>query len=391
MTEYGVTAQGFRRKLYSECLEERIAKAKEKFGVNIDVSETSFLGLLIRNLAWDEASLWELAEKVYYSAYVNSSEGTSLDDVGMYLTITRRPATQSKGKIKIKGVSGTKVSKGFRVATSDNIIFETVEDVEIKNTVAEVGIVSIGYGKENNVGEKTITEIVNPMIGIDEVINEEQTENGLDIETDTEFRERYKKSYSRGGGSTVPAIRASLLDIDNVADADVRENITMHEQDGIPPKSLACFIYGGDDDVIARAIYKNKPAGIEAFGETYINIKDEKGMIHKIGFTRAKVKEIYVKVKLKIEEDYKGDDVVKRSVINYIGGTDDNGIRYNGLKLGKDVIIAKVLNSIMALGGVADAQIELSTDDKTYKKENIIIDKNTIARTNIEKVVVSHV
>src|SRR5574344_1663656 len=94
--KYGVTKYGFRRKLYSEALQERITRAKRVFGVNIDTSETSFLGKFIRNAAWDEAILWEEIEKVYFSAYVNSSEGADLDSVGQYLTITRRPAVRAK-------------------------------------------------------------------------------------------------------------------------------------------------------------------------------------------------------------------------------------------------------------------------------------------------------
>lgn len=389
--KYGVTKYGFRRKLYSEALSERMSRAKEVFGVNIDLSETSFLGKLIRNLSWDETELWELAEDVYYSAFVNSAEGTGLDDVGMYLTITRRPAVKSKGTLTIYGTSGTKVAKGFRVSTTDNIMFETVEDTVIVKGQIEVPIISIGAGKGNNVAEKSITEIINPQLGIDKVINLEQTEGGLDVETDDEFRERYKKSYSRGGGSTVPAIHAALLDIDNVADADVRENVMMEEVDGLPPKSVACYIFGGDDNEIAKVIYENKSAGIQAFGETVIDVEDKKGIKHKIGFTRAKVQNIWVKLRLTKAGGYKGDDAIKRAVINYIGGIDDDGIEYSGLKLGNDVIYSRVLGAIMCLGGVADAEILLSTDGKDYVSENIIIDKNTIARTSIERVVIENV
>ena len=199
---YGVTPYGFRRKLYAEALTERISRAKEVFGVNIDTSETSFLGKLIRNMAWDEAGLWERIEEVYFSAYVNSSEGTGLDNVGQYLTITRRPAVKSKGILTIKGMDGTKVPKGFRVATKDGVAFETVEDIVIANGQVDVGIVSVAAGKSNNVSENAITEIVNPGFGIHSIFNDCATEGGLNIETDKEFRARYKKSYSRDGSAT---------------------------------------------------------------------------------------------------------------------------------------------------------------------------------------------
>lgn len=387
---YGVTKYGFRRKLYSEALAERITRAKRVFGVNIDTSETSFLGKFIRNISWDEAEIWERMEEVYFSSFVNSSEGTGLDSVGQYLTITRRPAVKSKGILTVKGSNDTLVPKGFRVSTKDGVIFETTEDAVIKNGSVDIPIISVAAGKTNNVGSESLTEIVNPAFGISEVINKEDTEGGLDIETDKEFRERYKKSYSRVGGSTVPAITAALLDIDSVVDAEVVENTTMTTIDGIPPKSIACYVFGGSDEEIRDTIFQNKAAGIEAFGDTYVYKEDSKGKKHKIGFTRAKVTDVYVKISLKKDESYKGDDAVKRAVINYIGGIDKDNIEYNGLKLGKNVILSKVIGSIMCMGGVADVTVSLSTTNSDYKEQTIVIEKNHIARTRPDRIVISY-
>lgn len=387
---YGVTPYGFRRKLYAEALTERISRAKEVFGVNIDTSETSFLGKLIRNMAWDEAGLWERIEEVYFSAYVNSSEGTGLDNVGQYLTITRRPAVKSKGILTIKGMDGTKVPKGFRVATKDGVAFETMEDIVIANGQVDVGIVSVAAGKSNNVSENAITEIVNPGFGIHSIFNDCATEGGLNIETDKEFRARYKKSYSRGGGSTVPALTAALLDIDSVVDAEVVENVTMDTINGIPPKSLACYVFGGSDEQVAEAIFQNKAAGIEAFGDRYVDQEDAKGRKHKIGFTRAKVDDVYVNLKLVKDENFKGEGAVKRAVLNYIGGIDEDGIEYAGLKLGKDVVLSKVIGAVMCLGGVADVAVELSKDGKSYIEATVEIPKNHIARTAPSKVMIRY-
>lgn len=388
---YGVTAIGFRRKLYSDCLQDRIDRARRVFGVNIDTSETSFLGKLIRNAAWDEAYLWELAESVYLSPFVNSAEGTSLDNVGQYLTITRRPATKSKGIIRIFGDAGTQIAKGFKVASKSGAIFETLEDAKIVEEYIDVPIASIEMGKGANVDKETVTEVVNPTFGVTSVTNLEETKGGMDVESDREFRERYKKSYSRVGGSTVPAMTAALLDIDSVVDCEVRENVEMVEIDGIPPKSVACFVYGGEDDEIIKTIYDNKPAGIQAFGSTVKDVEDKKGNIHKIGFTRAKVQKIFVKAKVTKDEEYKGDEVVRRSIIAYIGGFDDDGVEYAGLKLGEDVVYSKLLGKIMCPDGVKDVDLSISKteNEEDYVKANIEIPKDTIAVTEVEIIEVS--
>ena len=385
--EYGVTQYGFRRKLYSEILADKMTKAREVFGVNIDTSETSFLGLLIRNAAWEDATLWEYLEQVYYSPFVDSAEGTGLDNVGMYLTITRRPATKSKGLLKIIGTNGTLVPKGFKVSTADGKIFETLQDVEI-NGDTFVSIESIVAGKQSNVNAGTVTEIINPLFGVDSVINVEAIEGGLDVETDNEFRKRYKESYSRVGGSTVPAITAALLDIDKVVDVDVRENVTMETVDGIPPKAFECFVYGGEDDDIFKAIFDNKAAGIEAFGTITKNIEDNKGNLHKIGFTRPKEVEIWVKLQIVKDDDYKGDEALKRTVINYIGGFDSDNLEYKGLSLGQDVTYSKLISAIMCPGGILDVDVFLSTDGQNWTQDNIEIARDEIARVSLDRIVI---
>lgn len=388
---YGVTEKGFRRKLYSEAVEERIMRAKRVFGVNIDTSETSFLGKLIRNYAWDEASLWELAEDVYNSAFVNAAEGQDLDSVGQYLTISRRPAQRSMGILTIFGASGTVIPKGFRVSTDSGKVFETIEEVTIVDKKIDVKIASIGRGKDTNVLKNTLTKIVNPILGVISVTNAEDTSGGADIETDKEFRERYKKSYSKAGGSTVPALTSALLDIDSVIDAEVIENTTMEEVNGIPPKAFECFVFGGKEGDIIDAIFRNKSAGIEAHGKIVKEVTDSKGRVHKIGYTKAESKYIYVDIKLKREENYKGDDAIKRAVINYIGGVDQDGITYKGLKLGETVSYAKLVGAVMCGGTVKDAAITIGVDGKTYKPENIEIERNTIARTDVSKIRISYV
>nr|DAX75124.1 MAG TPA: Baseplate wedge protein [Caudoviricetes sp.] len=385
---YGVTQYGFRRKLYNECLSERITRAREVFGVKIDTSETSFLGKLIRNAAWDEAYMWEIAESVYMSPFVNYAEGTGLDAVGQYLTITRRPAAKSKGVITVYGTKDTLVPAGFRVATPSGIEFLTTEFAYIGNDGrVDIPIESVIAGNNTNAQAEEINQIVNPTFGIDRVMNAMYTEGGMDVETDEEFRLRYKKSYSRVGGSTVPAMTAAILDIDDVVDCEVRENVTMEEVDGIPPKSVACFVFGGSDDDITNTIYNNKPAGIEAFGDTYKYIEDKKGIKHKIGFTRAKEVKIKVNISLTKTEDYPGDNVIKRAVLGYIGGVDDDNVEYAGLKLGEDVIYNKLIAKVLCPGGVADAKVSIgASPDFNMVKETITLDKNSIAVTSFDQI-----
>ena len=185
---------------------------------------------------------------------------------------------------------------------------------------------------------------------------------------------------------------AALLDINEVVDCEVRENVTMKTLDGMPPKSVACFVFGGSDDDIAKTIYDNKPAGIEAYGEIYKWIEDKKGIKHKIGFTRAKEVKIKVNISLSKTEDYPGDDVIKRAILGYIGGVDSDNVEYAGLKLGEDVIYNKLIAKVLCPGGVSDATVTIGpSPDYKMATKTIEIARNEIAVTSTELIRISYV
>lgn len=389
MTRYGVTEHGFRRKLFSEILRDKRALAKETLGEDIDLSNTSFLGLLIENQSEAEATLWEKMEDVYLSAFVGYATGQSLDAGGEYITLSRRPATQSKGFVTIDGDNGVEVDIGFRVTTSKgDVIFITTEKSTIVDGSAEVPVISVAAGETTNVSEMAINKIVNPMMGVSKVYNTRATEGGLDIETDAEFRLRYQLSTSKGGGSTTDAIRAALLDMDNVVDAFVKENVSMEELDGLPPKTIACYVFGSDDEEVARTILDYKSGGIQAFGETYVSLEDEQGEVHQIGFTRPNEVGVYVKISISPGEGIKNTETYTRAVLNYIGGEDEEGIRYKGLKLGEDVVISRIMSAVTCLGGVADIEVKIGTSPGSYQGNNIKVSTNQIAR--VAKVVIDY-
>ncbi|PJH69497.1 phage baseplate protein, partial [Salmonella enterica subsp. enterica serovar Typhimurium] len=84
------------------------------------------------------------------------------------------------------------------------------------------------------------------------------------------------------------------LEITGVRDAIVRENTAINERDGLPPKCIAPFVFGGTDEEIAHVIYRNKAGGVQSYGEDVIEITDERRQTHYIGITRPEVIQIYV-------------------------------------------------------------------------------------------------
>lgn len=392
MADYGVTPQGFKRKRYETIIESMNTRARNTFGENINLSERSPLGLFFRVIAWSLSILWQLAENVYFSGYKDTAEGISLDYVAKYIGIERRQAQRAIGEITITGTNGTIIPIGFITETEGGIQFQTTEETTIASGVAQVLIISVVPGISGNVPAETITVITNPIAGVESVINLEPTTNGRNVEADSEFRDRYDRSVAKGGASTLDSIRSSLLELDGVRASLVVENNTMVEDsEGRPPKSIECYVLGGNSTDIGRSILDTKAAGIEPHGTESVVVADNAGTDHIIKFTYATEVPIYANVSITKNSKYPidGDNQVKTALIKYIGGTDEDSNVYTGLGMGDDVIYTKLISIIYSIPGIDDVELQVGTNGFSYSSSNISVTQAQVAETDHTKVVVT--
>lgn len=392
MADYGVTKYGFKRKPYTVILEDKQARARAFFGEDIDLSDRSPLGLFIQVIAWEESKLWEVAEDVYYSAYIDDAEGKQLDSAVKYAARDRKGAQPAKAIVVIKGKKGTKITQNnLIVGTKADINFRPTETVNIKADPTEVEVVCLKPGVAGNVPANSITEIVMQSgdVNIDSVNNPEPAKGGQEVESDAELRERYYRSLASGGGSTAAAIEAALLSLPTVKDAFVAENDTNIEKNGLPPNCVAPFVFGGNDEEIAKTVLENKAGGIRSYGQIEVTVKDNRGVEQVIGFTRPVEKTIYIRLHVDKGEEFPvdGNEQIITAVLKYIGGKDLDGTSYKGLGLGENVVVSQIITAAN-IKGVDDVTVELSTDGESYAPENIVLDKSEIAITSSDKVVI---
>ena len=187
---YGATSDGFVRKAYLDILENMQSIAKELFGDNIDLSEKSPLGMFIQVIAWEISESWEGIENSYFNSFSLYADGIALDRVVGNFGRKRFLGTKATTEISIVGDVGTVIPKGFVVATKDGLLFETIADVTLTGTDL-VGVQAIASGINGNVPQNSITEIVNPIAGIESITNPVEAKNGTDIESDSELRLRH--------------------------------------------------------------------------------------------------------------------------------------------------------------------------------------------------------
>lgn len=391
MPEYGLTPKGFIRKPYTQIIADKEERARSFFGEDIDLSDRSPIGLYIQADSWEESRLWDEMENVYYSAYIDDAEGKQLDGLVKYIGLKRKPAQHAKGEIEIHGKSGKTIDAGIKIMTESGIIFQTTETVMLDQSgFSVVPVEAVDAGKSGNVTASKITKLFNTTEGIDRLSNPTRTGSGSETESDEDLRERYYRSLSRKGKATREAVEAALLEIENLKDAYVVENATTETVNGIPPKSLAPYVFGGDHNAIAAAILETKAGGIQSYGDTVVEIMDSRKYKHKIGFTEAESVEIYVRVELRKNTMFKPghENGIRTAIIQYIGGMDADGTEHKGLSLGQAVMRSKII-ALADDAGIDDLTVKLSSDGITYKEGNIDIPVMRIATTDYEKVVVA--
>lgn len=395
MDNFGLDRYGFKRKTYPDILENMENRARELFGEDINLNNYSPLGMFLKILSWGLSILWQLAEKVYYSAFVDDAEGINLDKLGRNIGVYRRDKEYSFGEVMLEGLEGTRITPfNLIIGTKDGINFQPIETVTIDNTgMATVKVKSMIAGVITNVEPNTITEIVTPIVGLIEVYNDEKTSGGRDAETDVEFRERYYQSLSKQGSSTINSITASLYSIDGVRAALALENTTMETVEGMPPKSIHAYVLGGNSEEIANTIFNTKPAGIETVGEEINTVTDISGMDHTVKFSYATEKNIYIEIELTTSAEYRveGDNSIKSALVKYIGGTDEDGQTYAGLNIGQNVILTRLVSIISNIEGVLDFGIRIGTSPENISANNISLLQTEVAILNADNVVINHV
>lgn len=388
---WGLTESGFLRPSYNDLLDAFEVKAKELFGSSINLSVRSPLGIFLRIFAWFAGLVWQLAEDVYNSGFIDTATGISLVRLGAFIGIRLLAAQKATGAITIEGDPGAAIPAGFIVQARNNQRFVTLEDV----TIGEDGTVSVPIqayeaGPEGNVSTGSIDTVITPLAAVVSVANPDATAGGRARETYQEFRERYYQSVDKAGGCNTDAIRAQLLETEGVVNAVVWENDTDEtDADGLPPHSIEAIVYGGTDAAVAAAIHLRKAAGIQTYGTSSVQLLDASGRLRVICFSRPAAVPIYVRIAgLVTSSDYLGDDTLRNAIISYIGN-EGEPLTESGLAIGTTVYYNRLMCPVNETQGVVDYTLEISLDGEAWRKSNIVLTALQKAVTSADRVVIS--
>lgn len=219
----------------------------------------------------------------------------------------------------------------------------------------------------------TLTVIETPVAGWDSFNNPTDIVPGTEIETDAELRVRRNATLATAGAGTVDAIRARILEIDEVTDAKVFENDTdSTDGSGRPPHSFEAVVLDGDDQDIVDAIWAVKPAGIASYGGESETIEDSMGFTHTVNFSRPDEIEIWMIVNVVSDDNFPvdGDDALKANILAWAS---------ENLSIGDDVITVRFFTPVNEIAGIVEAEILVGLSDPPTVDTNISIADDEIA------------
>lgn len=397
MSEYGITPAGFVRKPFDLILLENQKKAKELFGDDINLSVYDPMGAYINYVAWKEHRNWELAEQVYYSLWLDSSTGVSLDRVVSFGGLKRISKQKAVVVIAFSGDINTYIPINFQVETSQGIGFVTLSDGYISESGnVEIMCQCVLKGRVGSIPSNTIKSF--PYIeGLKSVSNPAPSYGGREIETDAEIKARYG-DINNSTGSTLTAVINAVKNITDVIECQGYENTKEVELSGLPPHSIHIIAMGGNEQAIVEAIYSNKSAGIESYGSVSKTVHDVLGNPHIVSFSRPVIKTGVVRVIVQKNTlwNEESEKDVKTNIIKYIGGIDTRIYgaetiitEYRGCKIGEDLYSWKASASLNDVKGIENLQIFLSKEGEE-EDTKISVNTNELIRTETSKVVIEY-
>jgi phage-related baseplate assembly protein len=154
MSDFGVTPNGFAVKGIEVIVAESLARARQVFGPDIDLSATSPLRQILDAKAAEDAELWKAMEAFYYSNFIATASGSNLDLLGADLGLERRQEFLS-GTVLLTLANPEagrtyRIAAGLRLVTNSapGMTFATQEQVTLaaEQLKAEAPVVALQRG-----------------------------------------------------------------------------------------------------------------------------------------------------------------------------------------------------------------------------------------------------
>lgn len=358
---YGMTSTGFKPKRLRDLLDETMADIRaitDEDGQAVFINETddSIIGQFNAIVCEQLADCWQ-------QAYAASTQFDPLNAFGVALRSLVQlngivPAYGSATKINVTltGTSGTVVPAGSQISdVNANTIFSLNSDVVIGSAGTGTGVATCNTLGEINPANNTIIQVLTPVYGWHNVTNTSVAVLGDDPETDNQLHIKQQRETSNTSYSQVDALYAGITNLAGVDYVRIYQNWTLETDDkGIPAKTIAAVVDGGDTEAIANVMWLKAPMLSNYAGnlEHPVTMFDRFGLAYQITFYRPEKVPVYIDLDITITDAsiYPADayDQIKQNIIDYAAyGLNSS----NGFPPGSPVIYSRLYTPINEVPG----------------------------------------
>lgn len=324
------------------------------------------------------------------------ASGRMQDAIARIYFITRRAATYTTVTALCTGQPGVTLPAGSQ-ATDDNgytyssvadAVFGTDGTVEVIFQCDTAGAIACAAG--------SLTHIQVAVYGWDAITNETAGIAGSEEENREDFENRRYESVAINATGTVAAIRAAVLNLDEVTDCycvdnPTNETVAYGATDyELAPHSVYVAVVGGDDDEIAQAIWTKKDLGCDMNGNTTVTVEDDSALAapypqYEITFNRPTAVPVLFAVTLQANNSLPSDIVtqVKDAIVSAFNGATEGFARE---RMASYVFASRYYSVVSALSDYVNIlSILIGTETADSNMLEMGIDQYpTISADNIE-------
>jgi uncharacterized phage protein gp47/JayE len=385
---FGLTTTGFNRKTVQDITDEIERDERALISPNLDTQPETPIGEFNGIFSAKAAEIWELLEAINNNQDPRIATGFGLDGTSAITGTTRDPAEKGTVTLRLTLNAGVTVTTGSIAAVAGDEENQWVTladatnpgavpaDIDVEAEASETGEIAANAG--------TITVIVTPVAGWTAVTNPLDAEPGTEIDTDTQLRVRRNQELQRAGTSPVNAIRADLLQVEDVENVTVLDNPTgLVDANNIPPHSIEAIVLGGSDQDVADALFDAAAGGAGLFGSTVVAVTDQQGIVHNVPFTRPEVITVWLDIEVDVDTDYPvdGDELIKAAIVAFGESTYGQG---------DDVILSALNVPILSITGTVDVtQVLVGPASPPLSAVNLVIAPRQLADFETTRITVT--
>lgn len=319
MTDFGVTPEGFNRKLLENILDELTDEQRSTLSPNVNTSASSPHGQLNSTFARQAAEGWEALEVAYHSFDPDKAEDDALIQLAKLTGTTPSAATNSRVKCTVNLDIGTTLVRDSHFA---NVLGNSAArfTIEADYTALITGNVDLFFIAEETgpvlANSGTLTVIATGPSGWNSITNALDAVPGELADDNDRLRARRERELAKPGSATAKAVQADVEGITIEGGRPVQSCLVVENDtdidglNGLPRHTIEVVVNDSptiDNNTIAQVIFDSRAGGIGTAGSVTAAALDALGGSHTIKFSRPLERPIYLTYTIAYGAGYAGD------------------------------------------------------------------------------------